>query len=112
MMEEAHGYPRQETDLPCELTPVARRTSIDCQSTLRNRERPMQIILRRIGNSTVAVLPPAVVRELGLAPGQSMFLETSVDGRIVLSRRRRYRLAELIAQCDPNAPPPADLQSW
>lgn len=27
-------------------------------------------------------------------------------------KRRKYVLADLIAQCDPNAAPPADLASW
>lgn len=26
--------------------------------------------------------------------------------------RRRYTLAALMAQCDPDAPPPADLAAW
>lgn len=64
----------------------------------------MEVILRKYGNSTVAVLPPAVLRELGLAAGQSMTLDTTPEGTITLSpRKRRYTLAELLAQCSPSA---------
>jgi antitoxin ChpS len=72
----------------------------------------MDVVLRKYGNSTVAVLPPGVLRDLGLKAGQSMRMETTADGRIVLSPKRRYKLADLLAQCDPTAPPPADLAPW
>ncbi len=72
----------------------------------------MDVVLRKYGNSTVAVLPPGVLRDLGIKAGQSMRLETTADGRIVLSPTRRYRLADLLAQCDPKAPPPADMTVW
>jgi len=72
----------------------------------------MEIILRKYGNSTVAVLPPAVLRDLGLCAGLSMTLDTTEDGRIVLARKRKYSLAEMIAQCDTKAPPPDDLTLW
>ena len=72
----------------------------------------MEVVLRRYGNSTVAVLPPGVLRELELSAGQSMTLDITDDGKIVLARKRRHRLAELIAACDPKARPPADLQAW
>lgn len=72
----------------------------------------MEIVLRRYGNSTVAVLPPAVLRALGLAAGQAMTLSTSPEGGIVLAPSRRHALAELLAQCDTKAPPPADLAAW
>jgi antitoxin ChpS len=72
----------------------------------------MEIVLRKYGNSTVAVLPPPVLKDLGLAAGQSMTLETTGDGKIVLARKRKYRLADLVAQCDLKAPPPADLAPW
>lgn len=32
----------------------------------------MEVILRKYGNSMVAVLPPAVLRDLGLSAGQTM----------------------------------------
>ncbi len=72
----------------------------------------MQIVLRRYGNSTVAVLPPALLKDLGLAAGQAMTLGTTDRGEIVLAPKKRYVLADLIAQCDPKAAPPADLQLW
>ena len=51
----------------------------------------MEIVLRKYGNSTVAVLPPPVLKDLGLAAGQAMTLDTTPDGRIVLARKRKYR---------------------
>lgn len=72
----------------------------------------MEVVLRKYGNSTVAVLPPAVLKELGLAAGQTMTLDTNEQGQIVLARKRKFVLADLIAQCDRKAPPPADLKLW
>lgn len=72
----------------------------------------MEVILRKYGNSTVVALPPALLKDLQLQPGQAMHLEASPDGRIVLVPKRRYNLAELVAQCDPKAPQPADLALW
>ena len=72
----------------------------------------MEIILRKYGNSTVAVLPPAVLKDLGLAVGQPMNLSTTEDGQIVLARKRKYVLADMIAQCNLKAAPPADIAAW
>lgn len=72
----------------------------------------MEVVLRKYGNSTVAVLPPPVLKDLGIAAGQRMSLQTTEDGRIVLARKRKYSLAEMIAQCDRKAAAPADLALW
>jgi antitoxin ChpS len=72
----------------------------------------MEVVLRKYGNSTVAVLPPAVLKDLGLSAGQAMTLNTTDQGEIVLARKSKYVLADLIAQCDRKAPPPADLALW
>ena len=72
----------------------------------------MEVVLRKYGNSTVAVLPPAVLKGLGLKAGQAMTLEATPDGKIMLAPKRRFSRAELLAQCDPKAPPPADLAPW
>ncbi|MEJ8847018.1 AbrB/MazE/SpoVT family DNA-binding domain-containing protein [Variovorax rhizosphaerae] len=72
----------------------------------------MEVVLRKYGNSTVAVMPPAVLRDLGLKSGQTMSLETTSEGNIVLSPKRRFTLAELVSQCDTKAAPPADMALW
>lgn len=72
----------------------------------------MEVVLRKYGNSTVLALPPAVLKDLGLEAGQAMTLDSTPDGRITLAPKRRHRLADLLAQCDPKAPPPADLALW
>lgn len=72
----------------------------------------MEVTLRKYGNSTVVVLPAPVLRDLGIKAGQAMTLEATNDGKIVLARKHRYTLGDLIAQCDPKAPPPKDLALW
>jgi len=72
----------------------------------------VEIVLRKFGNSTGAAFPPSVLRDLGLKAGQSMTMDTTVDGRIVLSPKRKYTLSDLIAQCDTRASPPADMALW
>ncbi len=72
----------------------------------------VEIVLRKYGNSTVAVLPPGVLKDLGLKVGQTMTLNTNAQGEIVLARSRRYTLADLVSQCDHAAAPPADLALW
>lgn len=72
----------------------------------------MEITLRKYGNSTVAVLPPAPLKELDIAAGQLMTLGTTNDGKIILSKKRKYTLADLVAQCDTRASKPADIEGW
>jgi len=72
----------------------------------------VEIILRKFGNSTGAVFPPAVLRDLSLKAGACMTMDTTSDGKIMLSPKRRYSLSELMAQCDLAAAPPVDLLAW
>jgi antitoxin ChpS len=41
-----------------------------------------------------------------------MTLESTPDAGITLAPKRRYTLADLLAQCDLKAAPPADLALW
>lgn len=72
----------------------------------------MEVVLRKYGNSTVVVLPPAVLRDLDLSAGQSMTLKKTDHDALVLSRKPKFKLADMIAQCDPKAPMPSDLTLW
>lgn len=72
----------------------------------------MKVMLRKYGNSTVLVLPPGLVKELGLKEGQTMTLDSAGGGSLTLAPKRRHRLADLLAQCDAKAPPPVYLALW
>ncbi len=72
----------------------------------------MEVVLKKMGNSTALIVPPPVLKDLGIGVGQLMSLDTTPDGKIVLSPKRKYTLAGMIAQCDLKAAPPADLAQW
>lgn len=72
----------------------------------------MEVALKKMGNSTAVVIPPPVLRDLGIGAGQPLTLSTTPDGRIVLTPKRKHVLADMIAQCDLKAAPPADLALW
>ena len=72
----------------------------------------MEVVLKKMGNSTALVMPPPVLKDLMIGVGQHMTLETTADGKIVLTPKRKYVLSEMIASCDLNAQPPADLALW
>jgi antitoxin ChpS len=75
----------------------------------------MELIFKKLGNSTGLTFPATFLRELGLTEGQAVSVEVSDEGVILLHpkmRRKRYTAAELNAQCDLKAPMPEDLQDW
>ena len=72
----------------------------------------MEVVLKKMGNSTALVMPPPVLKDLGIRVGQHLTLDTTADGKIVLTPKRKYSLASMIGQCDLSAPPPADLALW
>jgi antitoxin ChpS len=61
--------------------------------------------LRRAGGSTVVTVPDAVLEEAGLTSTSSVTLEWDVAAKAIVMRRARprYTMAELLAQCDPDA---------
>jgi antitoxin ChpS len=75
-------------------------------------EFSVEIVLKKMGNSTALVMPPPVLKDLGIGVGHRLTLNTTPDGKIVLTPKRKYVLAEMIAQCDLKAPMPADLALW
>lgn len=72
----------------------------------------MELTLRKYGNSTALAFPPGLLRDLGLKVGQALTIGTTPQGTITLIPKRRHTLAELIAECDLKAPPPADMALW
>ena len=72
----------------------------------------MEVVLKKMGNSTALVMPPPVLKDLGIGVGQHLTLNTTPDGKIVLTPKRKYTLAGMIAECNLKAEPPADLAPW
>ncbi|MDD5028939.1 MAG: hypothetical protein PHH58_05455 [Rhodoferax sp.] len=75
----------------------------------------MELMIRKIGNSTGLTFPSALLRDLGLAVGQMMSLKQTDDGALLLRvkpTRKKYSAKELNALCDFNAPMPQDLVAW
>jgi antitoxin ChpS len=73
----------------------------------------MQTTLRTVGGSIAMTIPKAIVDELGLKPDTKVDLAVE-DGKLVMraNRRPKYKLADLLAQCDPDAPRDPELDEW
>lgn len=71
----------------------------------------MEVVLQKIGRHTGFVFPPGAAESLGMKAGQRVTM-TVESGKLVLTPQRRFSLAEMLAQCDPDAPGPADLIAW
>ena len=61
--------------------------------------------LKRVGGSVMLTVPPALLNALSLGID---------NGRLIVEpyRRPQYSLAELLAQCDPNAEISAEEREW
>ena len=69
--------------------------------------------LRKIGGSTMVAIPPALLEQLELGPEQQ--IELIVEGEQIVMRRRKrpkYKLADLLAQCDYTIPMSAEEREW
>jgi antitoxin ChpS len=69
--------------------------------------------LRTVGGSVMFAIPKAIMEGLGLAPDDQVGLSVA-EGRMIVDPhpRRRYRLAELLAQCDPSAMQTNEDRAW
>lgn len=69
--------------------------------------------LRKVGGSTMLVVPPAVLEMLGLAAGSTVAVTVDA-GRLIVEPQRRphFTLNELLAQCDPSAPVSTEDREW
>lgn len=61
----------------------------------------MEVVLKKMGNSTGLVIPPLVLKELGIGVGQHLAMDVTHDRKIILTPKRKYLLDEMLAQCDP-----------
>ncbi len=72
----------------------------------------MRVAIKKWGNSAGMIIPAPVLEQLHLQVGQELVAEIRGDELILKSGKRKYTLAELIAKCDPEAPPASDMAIW
>ena len=69
--------------------------------------------LKRVGGSVMLTVPPALLNALSLGTDNAVGMVID-NGRLIVEpyRRPQYSLAELLAQCDPNAEISAEEREW
>ncbi|MDR0278536.1 MAG: AbrB/MazE/SpoVT family DNA-binding domain-containing protein [Paucimonas sp.] len=74
----------------------------------------MQVRIQQWGNSAAIRLPSTVLKQMSLASGDVLVLDVSEETITLkpVKARPRYRLADLMAQCDLTAPEPEELAAW
>ena len=69
--------------------------------------------LRNVGGSVVMAIPRSLLDLVGLQAGAQVEVAVQQGSLLVTpQRKRRYKLAELLAQCDPILPLTPDEQAW
>jgi antitoxin ChpS len=71
------------------------------------------IQLRKVGGSVMLAVPPAILEQFGLGPGATVGMEVE-GGRVIIepTKKIRYSLEELLAECDPSAEPSEEDIAW
>lgn len=64
-----------------------------------------------IGGGTALAIPPSLIKAFDIPADEYLKLEATVDGEIVLTKRK-YVLGDMVAQCDLKVLPPNDLAIW
>ncbi|HXM35615.1 MAG TPA: AbrB/MazE/SpoVT family DNA-binding domain-containing protein [Pyrinomonadaceae bacterium] len=72
----------------------------------------MELSIQKWGNSAAVRLPTALLEQLKVALGDKLAVDVRAEGVMLKPARHKYALEDLVAQCDPKAPMPADLAEW
>ena len=72
----------------------------------------MELEIKRWGNSAALRLSAPILKQLNAHIGDTLPVEMLSEGMLLKSRKKRYTLDELMAQCDMNAPIPVDVSDW
>jgi antitoxin ChpS len=69
--------------------------------------------LRAVGGSVMMAVPKRILDLVQLQAGSQVNIDVQ-HGQLIISpiRKKRYTLAELVAQCDPSLPLSKEEQEW
>jgi antitoxin ChpS len=68
--------------------------------------------MRKFGNSIGLIIPKPLREELNLQAGQTVSLEITGSGLLMKPSRKKYKLAELLAENAQNAGISEDMSAW
>jgi antitoxin ChpS len=74
----------------------------------------MEVKIQQWGNSAAIRLPATVLKQMSLSSGDVLVLDVSAQVMTLKPAKSKphYRLVDLMANCDLNAPEPAELAEW
>jgi antitoxin ChpS len=72
----------------------------------------MELSIQKWGNSAAVRLPALLLNQLGVTLGDKLSADMEATGLVLRPARKSYALADLMAQCDLKAAPPADMHDW
>lgn len=69
--------------------------------------------LRTVGGSVVMAIPKRLLELVHLQAGSQVDIDVQ-DGRLIVvpQKKKRYKLADLLAQCNPVLPITSEEQDW
>lgn len=68
----------------------------------------MKLNIQKWGNSAAIRLPATMLTQIGASIGDAV----EVDPKAFHVAKPKYKLADLLAQCDENVQAPLDMSSW
>lgn len=68
----------------------------------------MKLNIQKWGNSAAIRLPSAMLAQIGATIGDTI----EVDPNAFRLAKPKYKLADLLAECDKQSPPPGELADW
>lgn len=68
----------------------------------------MKLSIQKWGNSAAIRLPATMMAQIGASIGDAV----EVDPDAFRVAKPKYKLSELLAKCNKDAPPPADMTAW
>ncbi|WP_285348449.1 AbrB/MazE/SpoVT family DNA-binding domain-containing protein [Pseudomonas sp. ME-P-057] len=76
----------------------------------------MEVKIQQWGNSAAIRLPSTVLKQMSLVSGDVLLLNVDPDEQAITLKparaKPRYKLSELMAQCDLTVPGPVELAAW
>ena len=68
----------------------------------------MKLNIQKWGNSAAVRLPASMLAQIGASIGDVI----EVDPSMLKVAKPTYKLSDLLAQCNKDAPPPAEMSVW